>query len=101
MEKKIENKAIRQLYQSVLLLKNEEQCERFFTDLCTERELISISQRLQVAKLLTIRKTYNEIEIETGASTATISRVNRALKSGLEGYDLVLQELIERDMGEE
>ncbi len=98
MEKKIENKAIHQLYQSILLLKNEEQCERFFADLCTERELISISQRLQVAKLLTIRKTYSEIEIETGASTATISRVNRAIKNGLKGYDLVLQELIEKDM---
>ena len=97
MEKELNN-STNDLYQAILMLKNEEECEKFFSDICTEREILSISQRLQVAKLLRVRKTYNEIEDETGASTATISRVNRTLRKGAEGYDLVLDELIQRDL---
>lgn len=80
------------------MLEDKDECARFFEDVCTVRELNSISQRLEVAKLLSIRKTYNEIEEETGASTATISRVNRSLHYGAEGYDIVLDELIARDL---
>ncbi len=80
------------------MLKDRDQCYKFFEDVCTVRELHSITQRLEVAKLLKIRKTYNEIEKETGASTATISRVNRSLNYGAEGYELVLDKLIKRDL---
>lgn len=92
------NKQVEDFFDAVLMLKDREECEKFFLDVCTERELNSISQRLEVAKLLKIRKTYNEIEMETGASTATISRVNRSLQAGVDGYDLVLDELIQRDL---
>lgn len=85
-------------FEAVLMLNTHEECERFFLDVCTARELNSIAQRLQVAKLLRVRKTYNEIEMDTGASTATISRVNRTLQSGAEGYALVLDDLIQRDL---
>lgn len=89
---------LNELYEAILMLKDRDECDRFFKDICTERELQSISQRLHVAKLLKIRKTYSEIERETGASTATISRVNRSLRSGQEGYDLVLGKLIEKSI---
>lgn len=89
---------LEEFFEAVLMLKTKEDCSKFFEDVCTVRELSSIAQRLEVAKLLRIRKTYNEIEKETGASTATISRVNRSLHYGAEGYDLVLDELIARDL---
>ena len=87
-----------EFYDAILMLKTREECYKFFSDICTIREINSISQRLQVAKLLKIRKTYNEIEEETGASTATISRVNRALHYGADGYDIVLKELISKSL---
>lgn len=93
-----EELGLEDLYDAVLMLETPDECEKFFQDLCTEREIASISQRLQVAKLLKVRKTYNEIEDETGASTATISRVNRTLRQGAEGYDLVLENLIQKDL---
>lgn len=89
---------VREFFDVILMLKTPEECEKFFLDVCTERELNSIAQRLEVAKLLRIRKTYNEIELETGASTATISRVNRSLQAGADGYDIVLETLIQRDL---
>lgn len=95
---KLKTALLDELFEAILMLETVEECYRFFEDVCTARELHSISQRLQVAKLLKIRKTYNEIEKETGASTATISRVNRSLHYGADGYDLVLDELIARDM---
>lgn len=95
------DKQLREFYEAVLMLKTEEDCEKFFTDVCTVKELISIAQRLEVAKLLKIRKTYNEIEKETGASTATISRVNRSLQYGSDGYEIVLQNLIDKNLEEE
>ena len=91
-------KKLSDLFDAILMLKTREECEKFFNDVCTRKELRSISQRLEVAKLLTIRKTYNEIEKDTGASTATISRVNRSLQEGSQGYALVLDELIQQDL---
>lgn len=99
-ESKLKSKQFDEFFDAVLMLKDKEDCYKFFEDVCTIRELNSITQRLEVAKLLKIRKTYNEIEKETGASTATISRVNRNLNYGAAGYELVLDELIARDLEE-
>lgn len=101
MESKLKNTQVDELFEAVLMLKTTEDCYKFFEDVCTARELYSIAQRLEVAKLLRIRKTYNEIEEQTGASTATISRVNRSLHFGADGYELVLNKLIERDLKRE
>lgn len=81
------------LFEAILLLEDMEDCYRFFEDVCTIKEIEAIGQRLEVAKLLTQKKTYNEIEEETKASTATISRVNRALKYGTNGYNIILKRL--------
>lgn len=97
-ESKLKNAQIDELFEAILMLEDIDQCYNFFTDICTAREIKSIAQRLHVAKLLKIRKTYNVIEEETGASTATISRVNRSLNYGSSGYDLVLEKLIEKDL---
>ena len=90
---KIKDRQLDELFEAVLKLDSIEECYRFFEDICTINELKSISQRLEVAKLLRQDKTYNEIEQKTGASTATISRINRALNYGAEGYNLVLDKL--------
>ena len=90
-----------EFFEAILMLKDKDECYRFFEDVCTVRELQSIAQRLEVAKLLRIRKTYNEIEQDTGASTATISRVNRTLHYGSDGYDIVLDALIQKNLEEE
>ena len=97
---KIKSQQLDEFFEAVLMLKDKEDCYKFFEDVCTVRELHSISQRLEVAKLLKIRKTYNEIEKDTGASTATISRVNRSLHYGAEGYELVLDTLIQKNLEE-
>ncbi len=97
---KYKSKQLDELFEAILLLKTKDDCYKFFEDACTVRELNSIAQRLEVAKLLMIRKTYNEIEKETGASTATISRVNRSLHYGADGYDLVLDHLIAKNRSE-
>ncbi|MGN0577908.1 MAG: YerC/YecD family TrpR-related protein [Ruminiclostridium sp.] len=83
------------LYEAILQLKNMEECEAFFEDLCTVQELASISQRLVVAKLLTEDKVYSDIVEKTSASTATISRVNRTLQYGRDGYNVVFNRLKE------
>ena len=83
------------LFEAVLSLESIEECYRFFEDICTIKEIQSISQRLAVARLLKQGKTYAEIEKSTGASTATISRVNRCLVYGADGYQLVLKRLEE------
>lgn len=80
-------------FEAILLLENKEECYRFFEDICTIKEIQAIAQRLEVAKLLRANKTYNEIEAETGASTATISRINRSLNYGADGYNIVLRKL--------
>lgn len=90
---KIKDKQIDELFEAILKLETIEECYRFFEDICTINELKSISQRLEVAILLRQEKTYNEIEEQTGASTATISRINRALNYGAEGYNLILDKL--------
>ncbi len=86
------------LFEAVLKLENIEECYRFFEDICTIKEVQAISQRLEVAKLLRADKTYSEIEEKTGASTATISRVNRSLNYGVDGYNIVLERLKEDEV---
>lgn len=93
MNKKIKTKAMDQLFSGILCLETKEECYRFFEDICTINELISLSQRFEVAKMLSLEKTYLEIAEKTGASTATISRVNRALHYGNDAYQLILERL--------
>lgn len=81
------NKNIDYLYEIILKVETKEECEALFDDLCTKTELASISQRLVVAKMLSEKKVYSDIVAETGASTATISRVNRSLAFGKGGYE--------------
>ena len=81
----------------ILLLEDEEDCYRFFEDVCTVNEIHAIAQRLQVAKLLSEDKTYSEIEAVTKASTATISRINKCLVYGADGYKRILQRLADED----
>lgn len=89
MNKKIKTQAVDSLFDAVLCLKTREECYQFFDDLCTVNELLSLSQRFEVAAMLRTGKTYLEIAEKTGASTATISRVNRSLNYGSDGYELV------------
>ncbi len=79
------------LFKTLLTLQSVEECYQFFEDICTIRELQDISQRLAVARQLKAGRVYSEIAAATGASTATISRVNRCLNYGAGGYALVLQ----------
>ena len=81
------NKNIEYLFETILKIETYEECEALFDDLCTKTELASISQRLVVAKMLREKKVYSDIVTETGASTATISRVNRSLSYGKGGYE--------------
>lgn len=81
------------LFKAILSLRNEDECYSFFEDLCTVPELKAMSQRLVVAKMLKEHKIYSDIVNETGASTATISRVNRSLNYGSDGYDIVFERL--------
>lgn len=92
-ESRFKNKDIDELFKAILSLENEEECYRFFEDICTVNEIRSISQRLQVAKLLSEKKTYTEIEGITSASTATISRINKCLNYGADGYKIVLDRI--------
>ena len=90
MKKPVINNENRQfLYEAILKLENLEECEAFFEDLCTVPEIKAMAQRAVVAKLLYDKTVYNDIVAKTGASTATISRVNRSLAYGAGGYDLV------------
>ena len=91
MSKNVHTEAVNQLFKAILSLQNEEECYRFFEDVCTVNELLSLSQRYEVARMLREEKTYLDIAEKTGASTATISRVNRSLNYGNDGYDLVFQ----------
>ena len=89
MNKKIKTEAVDSLFDAILSQENKEECYSFFEDLCTVNVLLSLSQRFEVASMLKDRKTYLEIAEKTGASTATISRVNRSLNYGNDVYDLV------------
>ncbi|WP_110113610.1 YerC/YecD family TrpR-related protein [Bacillus sp. CGMCC 1.16541] len=90
---KLRGKELNQLFEAILSLKDVEECYRFFDDLCTVNEIQSLAQRLEVARMLREGFTYHKIETETGASTATISRVKRCLNYGSDAYQLVLERL--------
>ncbi len=88
------------MYKAILSLRTEEECEKFFDDLCTVTELRALEQRFQVAWLLNKGMIYNDILAETGASSATISRVKRSLQYGADGYAIVFENL-KKEMGED
>ncbi len=93
MSKAIRTPETDDLCDAILALGTRDECYRFFQDVCTVNELNSLSQRFAVAKMLTQKKTYLEIAEQTGASTATISRVNRSLIYGNDGYTMILERL--------
>ena len=93
MSKKIHTEAVDSLFDAVLSLRNREECYQFFDDLCTVNEIQSLSQRLQVAKMIKQGYTYATIEQESGASTATISRVKRSLQWGNDAYTMILERM--------
>lgn len=93
MNKKIKTEAVDKLFEAILCLRSRDECYTFFEDLCTVNELLSLSQRFEVATMLDDHKTYLEIAEKTGASTATISRVNRSLNYGNDGYDMVFKRM--------
>jgi len=93
MSKEIRTEAVNQLFEGIMTLENIEECYAFFADICTINELLSLSQRFEVAKMLREKKTYLEIAEKTGASTATISRVNRSLNYGNDGYEMVFNRM--------
>ncbi len=97
MSKKIRTEAVDYLFSAILSLKDKEECYTFFEDICTINELLSLSQRFEVAKMLREHKTYLEIAEKTGASTATISRVNRSLNYGNDGYDMVFERMQDKE----
>jgi TrpR-related protein YerC/YecD len=93
MNNKIKDESTDLLFKAILNLKNEDECYKFFEDLCTVPELKTMSQRIVVAKMLTDKKVYSDIVSQTGASTATISRVNRSLIYGCDGYEMVFNRI--------
>ena len=93
MNSKIKELNVEFLFQVILKLETMEECYAFFEDLCTVPELKALSQRILVAKMLSEHKVYSEIVEKTGASTATISRVNRSLSYGSDGYKIVFERL--------
>ncbi len=93
MNSKLHTKDVDHLFDAVLSLKNNDDCYKFFSDLCTVKELLAMAQRFEVAIMLKDKTTYLDIAEQTGASTATISRVNRALTYGEDGYQLVFDRL--------
>ena len=86
---------IRYLFELLAKIDDPDRLEDLFDDLCTVNELLSLSQRFEVARMLQDKKTYLEIAEKTGASTATISRVNRSLNYGTDGYELVFKRMEE------
>ena len=88
-----EKKNMRQFYKAVLALENEEECRRFFDDVATIKEVLDLSARLEVARLLSEGSVFSEISKETGASSATISRVNKCITYGEGGYETVLKRI--------
>ena len=95
MNKKIKTEAVDHLFEAVLSLESREEYYSFFEDLCTVNELLSLSQRFEVAAMLREGRTYLDIAEKTGASTATISRVNRSLNYGNDGYEMVFSRMEE------
>lgn len=97
MNNKIKDENVDFLFKAILALENIDECYAFFEDLCTINELKSISQRIVVAKMLTQKRVYSDIVEQTGASTATISRVNRSLSYGCGGYEEIFARLDKED----
>ena len=95
MVKQLKSEPVDHLFEAILTQKSKEECYSFFEDLCTVNELLSLSQRFEVAAMLKEHKTYLEIAEKTGASTATISRVNRSLTYGNDGYEMVFSRMKE------
>jgi len=95
MGKSVRTTAVSELFEAILTLQNEEECFDFFEDVCTVNELLSLAQRFEVAKMLKEGHTYMEVAEQTGASTATISRVNRSLNYGKDGYEMVFARMKE------
>ena len=91
--KQLKNAYMDDFFKAVLTLENVDECYKFFEDVCTVKELEAIAQRFTVAKMLTDKKVYSEIVYAVGASTATISRVNRSLSYGANGYELVFSRM--------
>lgn len=96
MNSKIKDANVTLLFQAVLELQTMDECYDFFDDLCTVPEIKAISQRIVVAKMLRDKKVYSEIVEQTGASTATISRVNRSLLYGCNGYEKIFNRMDEK-----
>ena len=93
MNSKLKDENIEYLFKAILELQSLDECYNFFEDLCTVPELKALSQRLQVARMLSEHHVYSDIVNATGASTATISRVNRSLNYGCDGYTVVFERL--------
>ena len=93
MNSKIKDNATDKLFEAILALQTIDECYAFFEDICTVHEIKSLAQRLEVAKMLQEKKTYLEIQQVTRASTATISRVNRSLSYGSDGYKIILERI--------
>lgn len=93
MADKLRTDDVKSLFEAILTLENIDECYQFFEDVCTVNEIISLAQRFDVAKMLREKCTYNIIAEKTGASTATISRVNRSLNYGNDGYDMVFDRM--------
>ena len=97
MNSKVKSDSVDFLFRSILKLKTVEECYDFFEDLCTVPEIKAMPQRLEVAHMLSNNCVYSDIVAKTGASTATISRVNRSLNYGCDGYELVFGRLQEEE----
>ncbi len=101
MNSKIKSELTDKLFECILSMENLEECYRLFEDLCTVHEIQAIAQRMEVAQMLDAKKTYIEIAEKTGASTATISRVNRALNYGTDGYRLAIERVAKKKANSE
>lgn len=99
MNEKIHTDSVEALFDAILTLKTKEDCYKLFEDVCTIKELLAMAQRFEVASLLTQKMTYLDIAAKTGASTATISRVNRSLEYGADGYRMVFDRLEKQKKG--
>ncbi|WP_178667789.1 YerC/YecD family TrpR-related protein [uncultured Eubacterium sp.] len=100
MNNKLQNENVDFLFKAILSLKTTEECYDFFEDLCTVQELKTLSQRIVVAKMLSEKCVYTDIVEQTGASTATISRVNRSLQYGCDGYDKIFERIAKDEANE-
>lgn len=97
MSRKFNDENLDFLFDAILSLETKEECFDFFVDLCTVQELNTLSQRIVVAKMLSEKSVYTDIVSKTGASTATISRVNRSLQYGCDGYDKIFERISKKN----